>query len=192
MKRKGSAKPTGLTRKQIAVLKAIGDGLGTKEIARQMKMSNKAVEWNVGKLNVIFKSWHNRVKLARIAIAFGLSSLCLVCMAAAAQTQPTLTFGWNVPTDQNWTNLTYRLYYTTTVTTPTNQWPLLKVFTNVVQVGTKLYSTNTLPLAPGNYFFTLTASNTWYGVPVESFFSLAATNVPPPPVLNNLLLLPPQ
>lgn len=181
----------GLTPKQIAVLKAIGDGFETKEIAWKMKTSPKNVEYHRSRLCDIFDV-RGAVQLARIAIAFGISSLCMVCMAAAAQTQPTLTFGWNVPTDQNWTNLTYRLYYTTTVTTPTNQWPLLKVFTNVVQVGTKLYSTNTLPLSPGNYFFTLTASNTWYGVSVESFFSLAATNVPPPPVLNNLLLLPPQ
>lgn len=190
-------KPTdgGLTPKQLAVLKGIGDGLNVKEIAYNMKISDKGVEHHRACLSRLFKTHYSSVKLARIAIAFGLSSLCLMLatpLRAVGQTQPTMTFAWDVPTTDFYTNLTYRLYYTTNVTTPTNQWPLLKVLTNVVQVGNKLYSTNTLPLTPGNYFFTLTASNLWYGVGLESFFSQAATNKPPPPVLNNLLLLPPQ
>jgi len=159
----------GLTKTQMRVLKLFGDGLGTKEIAYKMKISPKTCEYHRAALNRIFGFAGGSIHLARLAIAFGMSALCMMCMAAGP-TQPTITFAWDAPSNQAWTGLTYRIYYTTSLATPTNQWPLLTVVTNAVQVGNQLYSTNTLPLAPGNYFFTMTASNSWYGVGVESFF----------------------
>lgn len=65
---------TGLTTRELDILKLIGIGLSTADIAKQLERSVKTVEWHrvsLGeKLGVT-----NRVELARIAIAAGLVSL---------------------------------------------------------------------------------------------------------------------
>jgi len=65
----------GLTIGQMQVLKGIGDGLCTKEIASNMKLSVKSVQWHQTRLFALFPRLNNQVKLAHLAIAFGLSSL---------------------------------------------------------------------------------------------------------------------
>lgn len=81
-------------------------------------------------------------------------------------------------------------YYTTNVTLPTNQWPLLAVITNPVPIngGAQLAYTNYL--VPGAYFFTMTASNFWGSSPFSG-----AVGVPQPlpqPLLLNLGVSPGQ
>jgi hypothetical protein len=84
--------------------------------------------------------------------------------------------------------ITYRVYWTTNIATPTNQWPLLATVTNPVSInsGTQLAWTNAM--VPGVYFFTMTSSNLWGTTP----FCAAAMSPPPAPLLNNLGLLPGQ
>lgn len=77
-------------------------------------------------------------------------------------------------------NVDWRIYFTTNVTTPTNQWPLLTLVTNSVTVNGRVYTTNAL--VPATYFFTVTASNFWSG---ETFFSVAAASGPSPGVYPN-------
>lgn len=81
-------------------------------------------------------------------------------------------------------------YYTTNVTLPTNQWPLLAVITNPVPIngGAQLAYTNYL--VPGAYFFTMTASNFWGSSPFSG-----AVGVPQPlpqPLSLNLGVSPGQ
>lgn len=121
----------------------------------------------------------SQVKLARIAIAFGISSLCFLCMAAG-QSVP-IALVWDNPGPVS-TSLVYRVYYTTNIASPTNQWPLLATIPNPTPIngGAQLSWTNAMP--PGAYFFTMTSSNLWG----TSFFSQAAATPPAPPILNNL------
>lgn len=77
-------------------------------------------------------------------------------------------------------NVDWRIYYTTNVATPTNQWPLFTLVTNAVTIGSRVYSTNSI--VPGTYFFTVTASNFWSG---ETPFSVAAASGPSPGVYPN-------
>ncbi len=96
--RGGTQKSDGLTPRQIQVLTAIGDGLCTKEIARKLNLSDKAIEKNRESLYKIMKT-NSVAKLVKLAVGFGLSSLCLMfCFSAQAQfmaTTNTATLGWN-------------------------------------------------------------------------------------------------
>lgn len=88
----------GLTKRQTEVLKGIGDGLCTKEIAQKMKASPKTVERYRTQLSHMFNAPYNQVKLARIAIKMGISSLCLALLCCGAARKPkttTATLTWN-------------------------------------------------------------------------------------------------
>lgn len=175
---------TGLTPKQLEVLGLIGDGHCTKEIAKKMKISDKTVEYHRGAIVRKFPKLDTQLKLARLAIAFGLSTLCLILCAlplkAAGQTA-NIALIWDNP-GPGYSGLVYRVYYTTNIAVPTNQWPLLATITNATPIngGAQLSWTNSM--TPGVYFFTMTSSNLWG----TSFFSQAAATPPAPPLLNNL------
>ena len=71
----------GLTHNQTRILRHIGDGLNTKQIARRMKLSEKTVEYHRERLFTMFPRFASQVGLAKLAIGFGISALCLMCMA---------------------------------------------------------------------------------------------------------------
>lgn len=173
MKRKGPPKPTGLTARQIAVLKAIGDGFTTKEIATKMNTSTKTVEYHRANLCNIFKVYGS-VRLARIAIASGLSSLCMVCMAAAAQPllvvsnpPPVVQLAWNPPASG--TVSFYNVYYGV----GSGQ------YTNKLNVGSSTNTTVTLPARGVAFFFAVTDVSS---VGLESPFSNEVTYTAPSPL----------
>ncbi len=64
----------GLTPRQLYVLRRQGDGLTLKQIAFELHLSNKTVEWHNGimrsKLGIT-----NPAQLVKMAVAFGLTSL---------------------------------------------------------------------------------------------------------------------
>lgn len=173
----------GLTPRQVEALRLIGYGNCTGEIATKMNISKKTVEFHRVSLLRIFNVT-GPIHLARIAIAFGLSTLCLILCAlplkAAGQTV-SIALIWDNP-GPSYTGLVYRVYYTTNIASPTNQWPLLATIPNpsLINGGAQLAWTNAM--TPGAYFFTMTSSNLWG----TSFFSQAAATPPAPPLLNNL------
>lgn len=63
-----------LTHRETEILKLIGDGLSTADIARELHRSVKTIEWHRVSLGTKLKAT-NRVELARIAIQAGLSKL---------------------------------------------------------------------------------------------------------------------
>lgn len=162
--------PDGLTRRQLDVLRLYADGLTTIAIARQLGISDKTVEYHRIRIYNIMniKCLSQMVKLA---IGFGLTSaLCLILHAG------TVDLVWTNP--NSGTNLGVNIYYTTNLTTPTNQWPLL-VYVAYSQSGPNSFSTN---LPPANYYFMAAFTNSFWGL--ESFFSNAAST---PPLPTNLL-----
>lgn len=180
--RKGPAKPTGLTPKQIEVLKAIGDGFNTKEIARKMNTSTKNVEYHRANLCNIFKV-AGSVRLARIAIGFCLSSLCLVCMAAAAQPllvvsnpPPVVQLAWSPSVGA----ASYSVYYGI----GSGQ------YTNRTVVGNVTNATITLPARGVTFFFVATASDsTGLESPFSNEVSYSPRNPPAPPVQKPLTVI---
>ena len=178
-----SANTGGLTKTQMRVLKLLGDGLVSKEIGEKMKRSSKTVEWHRSKLYEIFPKCSSPMKLARLAIAFGMSALCLMCMAAGPAGTRAVVLTWDNP-GTNAGPLTYFAYYTTNAALPATNWPLLSVITNPVSIngGAQLAYTNYL--VPGAYFFTMTASNFWG---LSSFSGAVGTpQALPQPLLLNL------
>ena len=142
---------TGLSKRQLAVLKGIGDGLTTKEIAGQMNISFKAVEEHRTKIRNIFPRLDGPVKMAKLAIAFGLSTLCLVCMTAAAQPflvvsnpAPQVQLAWSPPASG--TVSFYNIYFGV----GSGQ------YTNKVSVGNITNATITLPARGVTFFFAVT------------------------------------
>lgn len=63
-----------LTERELEVLRLIGRGLSSAEIAKLMHRSTKTVEWHRASLGVKLKA-DSRIELARIAIGSGLTSL---------------------------------------------------------------------------------------------------------------------
>lgn len=160
--------PDGLTRRQIEVLRLYGDGLCTKQIARRLYISEKGVDYHRGKLFEIMK-FKSFAHLVKTAVAFGLTSLCLALYAG------TVNLVWTNP---NGPGLGVNIYYTTNVSMPTNQWPLLAYLTNSPP-GANSFVTN---LPPANYFFVAAFTNSFWGL--ESFFSNGAAT---PSLPTNLL-----
>lgn|SRR3990167_7444759 len=99
-------------------------------------------------------------KLALLSIILG----CLLAALAATPPSGRVILAWDYPTNELGTNLTFRLYGSSNITTPLTNWTVL---TNVV--GTNL--SVTVQIQPGVYFFALTASNFW----MESDFSNVAS-----------------
>lgn len=175
-----------LTPKQLAVLKGIGDGLNVKEIAYNMKITDKGVEHHRACLNRIFKTKFSSVRLARIAIAFGLSSLCMMCIAAAAQTpflvvsnpSPSVQLAWN-PSPGTGISF-YRAYYGV----GSGQ------YTNVTTLGNVTNTTIVLPARGVTYFFAVTAVDSGgLESPFSNEVSYSPRNPPPPPTQKPLTVI---
>ena len=164
---------SGLSKQQIRVLKLTGDALNTKEIAMKMKLSHKSVEYHRSKLYQIFPKFQSPIKLARLAIASGLSSLCLMCMAAGAQQPflvvsnpaPVVQLAWNPSTASGVTN--YTVYFGV----GSGQ------YTNKTLVGSITNAAITLPARGVTFYFAATAT----AGGLESLFSNEVNYTPPNP-----------
>jgi hypothetical protein len=174
-----------LTKRQIAVLAAIGDGFATKEIAAIMKTSPKTVERHRANLYRIFPALATGVKLARLAIGFGLSSLCLMCVAAAAQPflvvsnpPPQVQLAWSPPTTG--VPSFYNVYWGTS----SGQ------YTNALNVGNVTNVTLTVPTRGVMFVYAVTAVDS-HGL--QSIFSnevsYTAPNPPGPPTQKPLTVI---
>ena len=141
----------------MAVLKATGDGLRTKEIAERMNIKFKTVEYYRAQLMEIFPRLDSSVKLARLAIAFGISTLCMMCMAAAAQPflvvsnpTPQVQLAWNPSTPAPGMVISFYTIY----------WGVGSgQYTNAVNVGNVTNATVTLPARGVQFFFAVTATD---------------------------------
>ena len=102
-------------------------------------------------------------KLILITLLLAAIKIC------AAQTLTPLKFTWNNPlvTDSGASNLTYRLYATTNLSLPTNQWSVILLGSGFTNTPTTLCSTNSF--AYDNWFFYMTWTNAMWKK--ESFFS---------------------
>jgi len=89
-------------------------------------------------------------KIRGLIVAFAL--IASVATAVVLPPTPTVTLSWDYPADQLGTNLTFKVYHTTDISLPMENWT---VMTNVV--GTNL--STKIPMGPGAHFFALTASN---------------------------------
>lgn len=148
-------------------MKLYADGLSAKEVASEMGLSLKGMEYH--RFSLFRKlQLKSMAQLVKMAVAFGMTSLCLVLHAG------TVVLSW---TNTNSTNLDVNIYYTTNVAIPTNQWPLLVYLTNTPP-GPTSFVTN---LPPANYFFIAAFTNRFWGT--ESFFSNGAW---PPFLATNL------
>lgn len=145
----------GLSKQQIAVLKGIGDGLSTKEIAECLGISEKTVYYHRMKMNQLLRYEHSASGLTRLALAFGLSTLCLmfcfVPRSAAAQPflvvsnpAPQVQLAWNAPASG--TVSFYNIYFGV----GSGQ------YTNKVSVGNLTNATITLPARGVTFFFAVT------------------------------------
>ena len=121
-----------------------------------------------------------------------LSTLALLVTAlavhAAGQSRP-VTLAWNDPNYPAQTN-GVKIYYTTSITLPTNQWPVLAYIANPTPVASNYFQfTTPTNLPPTNYFFVASFTNTYWHL--ESFFSNgAATPGLPTSQVVNLQVLP--
>lgn len=164
----------GLSKQQIEILGLIGDGCTVKAIALANRLSPKTVEWHKAKIMRILNLRSN-AELVKMAIGFGLTTLCLLLCAlpasAAAQTflvvsnpAPSVQLGWNpVPSVS-----VYRLYYGVGS----------RQYTNMTSVGNVTNSSLTLPARGVAFFFAVTAVDS---NGLESQFSNEITYTAPSP-----------
>lgn len=120
---------------------------------------------------------HIEIPLMAVVYAFLAFWIMCLLMATAHGAPPApkpVLFYWDKPAGVD-TNTVYNLYWTTNTATPTNQWPLLSTITTPTNYSATQYGFYT-NLTPGQYFFTLTASNTFWKL--ESFFSEGAATPP--------------
>jgi len=130
-----------------------------------------------------------KTKVTLATLLAGLTTLSALC--AGAQTKPLGLF-WDNPNPVN-TNEGFNIYSSTSMSIPTNQWPLLTSIPNPVLVPlTNVNGINYTNhywfftnVVPGNYFFTVTLTNRFWKL--ESFFSgVAAAQAPSTNLLINL------
>lgn len=149
-----------LTKQQQDVLRLLAEGKNAKEIAMQMKLSPKTIEGHrlnikqrlgIGSLALLVQ-YALKNRIARFVLLAAAASILVAFTGAPLRTS--VQFAWQYPTNQLSTNLTFRLYASPDAAAPATNW---LVVTNVV--GTNLGVT--LPLAPTNLFFFVTASNLW-------------------------------
>jgi DNA-binding CsgD family transcriptional regulator len=174
----------GLTKTQMRVLQLVGDGLETKEIAYKMKTSPKTIEYHRAALNRIFRFSGGSIHLARLAIAFGMSALCLMCMTARGQflvvsnPAPVVQLAWNPSSDSM--VVAYSVYYGV----GSGQ------YTNVTRLGNVTNAEITLPARGVRFYFAVTASTS---TGLESVFSnevnYSPANPPAPPTQKPLTVL---
>lgn len=190
----GKAKPPrpelpypGLGPRHIEVLRAMGFGLNTKEIAQVMEIQPKTVEYH--RQFICTRLNTDMGYLPRIAWAFGLAPLCLLMLLVGCVSQPaptpappplprpmtralvvpqaiapaqTVTLAWNTYTDPTASN--FKLY----------QGVASRSYTNAVAIPIGPSSTS-VPVVPGmtNYFaLTAVSTNT---AKIESAFSNEAS-----------------
>lgn len=110
-------------------------------------------------------------------LTIGFLSTIIAAIAIAAQSVPSrvVTLKW-------WNNNSIitdgvKLYYTTNIATPTNQWPLLVYIPNPIPVASNYFEFST-NLTANNYYFVGTFTNTYWSL--ESFFSNGTNTVPIP------------
>lgn len=176
-----------LTERQAEIIELYADGLATKTIAHCLRISPKTVEYHRTRIYAKTKV-NNLIRLTKWAIRAGLTGLaCLALTSAAAPPLTPLVLVWDNPGPQ-YTNLIFRIYQSTNVTLPMNQWSVT-LPTNIVQIngGAQLAWTNSYPY--NTWFFAATWSNAmWH---TESPFSnVAAPDLLPPATLPfNLRLI---
>ncbi len=111
---------------------------------------------------------------------FCVPAAALLCLGGPpGQMRTNATLRWTYPTNELSTNLLFKLYSTTNISSPVSTWPL---FVTVMGTNTQV----TIPIVTEQRFFTMTASN-WHG---ESVFSNVAS-IPPPPRSDEQLTLGP-
>ena len=117
--------------------------------------------------------------MKKLLLPLGLSAALLI----GAGTNPVpVMLEWDTPTTDNYTNLLYRLYGTTNLSLSMSNWPMISVVTNPIPTNNGAQLFFSIPIVPGAWFFTMTASNFWG----ESPFSNVAPTPPVPALLNNL------
>lgn len=169
----------GFTEREKNVLTLISEGKTTNEIGALLKMSGKTVFYHRGHIEEKCGT-RSIAMLTRIALKAGLTALCLLFVARIAAAQTTLLFSWD-NTGGPYSNIVWNLYGTANVAAPTNQWPLVSSTTtptNVSPTRYGMYVSWTNP--PGQYFFTMQWSNTFWKT--NSFFSAAAVTPALPPI----------
>ncbi len=104
-------------------------------------------------------------------------ALIIFSATAAQPSPPNVQFQWQYfgPLTNN---PVFRVYGTTNLSQAITNWPVVATWTNwsTINSGTNLFLANSLYLAPSAYFFTMTASNSFWG---ESSFS-TPVSVPTP------------
>lgn len=201
-----------LTPRQVEVIELYADGLATKTIAHCLRISPKTVEYHRTQIYAKTKV-NNLIRLTKWAIRAGLTGLaCVAFTSAAAQslvvpvTNATVTLAWSWPTNyftyENsligtavtnpvafpaMTNLTYRVYSTTTLSGTNTPWVLAQTLTNppTITNSSGIWVTATVPVAPWQAtFYAVTVAN-FSGT---SFFSGLAASPAAPPSQGSLLI----
>ncbi len=104
-------------------------------------------------------------------------ALIIFSATAAQPNPPNVQFQW-----QYFGPLTngpvFRVYGTTNLSQSITNWPVVATWTNwsTITSGTNTFLANSLYLAPSAYFFTMTASNSFWG---EAPFSIPVATPPP-------------
>ena len=173
----------GLSAVQIAVIKHVGDGLTTKEIASALGRSPKTVAWHLSKIYRIMKM-KSLSDLVKLAIGFGLTTLCVTLCAQGAppvflvpsNPPPVVQLAW---TSAGFGLTNYNLYYGVGSLQ----------YTNKTALGNVTNATVTLPARGVTFYFAVTAN----AQGLESGFSNEANYTPPnppaPPTQKPLVVL---
>lgn len=148
----------GLTKCQLEVLGMIGDELNTKTMAAATRRSPKTIESHRSRLYEIFNT-RSQVKLAKIAIAFGLSSLCVVLLVGCVSSPSKPASSPSKPT----TAVPMLLAKPTKFTTVTMGWNPVNGATNYVLAwGTSVPYNNALSTSGTQVRLSGLAANTVY------------------------------
>lgn len=122
-------------------------------------------------------SKNRKRRFAGFSFLMAAAALCLGAPPGVLRTNVPLE--WDYPTNELSTNLLFKIYSSTNLSSPVTNWSL---YSTVVGTNTRAI----VPLDAQQRFFVLTASNYWG----ESSFS-NVTNVPPPPRHTNSVRLGP-
>ena len=85
----------------------------------------------------------------------------------AAPPTGSITFFWDYPSAYLETNLVFRLYTSTNITTPLTNWTVIGSVNGLAALGTNGIGTNTsklrlsVKIEPGQHYFVMKASNFW-------------------------------
>lgn len=123
--------------------------------------------------------------MKRLAPLFLLTAALVIRVLAAGTNTQNVVLAWNDTNNfkAGITSMTYRVYGSTNVGLPMASWSALATVRST-NVGTNAISVS-LPVIPGAWFFTVTASNFW-----ESDFPPAVSTPPVPTAITNLGIKP--